>query len=308
MRHTSQPRSATRPASSGSKRSALTSLTSVAPGQPADHPFPGQADQQRHAEGGELVERAQQRKIVLERLAEAESRIDDDALLLDAGHLAGEDALGEKAAHVGHDIAVVRVVLHRARLAEHVHQADRDLQRRNGIERTLAPQRAYVVDEAGAGGHRGAHDLGLARVDRDRQRRLPRQRFDDRHDAGYLLGRGDLVRARPRRLAADVEQVGALVRQALPVSDRRRRIDEAPAIGKRIRRDVDDARDAGPVEAQRPAGTVEGGDEVEHAQSGDGRRETGDGRREEHTGAQARLKKKEGRLLAPPACLPSTPR
>ena len=74
---------------------------------------------------------------MFEGLAEAESGVDNNALLVDAGHLAGEYALGEEAAHVGHDVVVTRIVLHRARLALHMHQAHRHLQRRGGVERTV---------------------------------------------------------------------------------------------------------------------------------------------------------------------------
>ena len=73
--------------------------------------------------------------------------------------------------------------------------------------------RADVVQQRGAGRHRGPGHRGLAGVDRDR---APcREGFDHRHDPAQLLG---LVDGRPRAggLAADVEPVGALGQQLEP--------------------------------------------------------------------------------------------
>ena len=47
----------------------------------------------------------------------------------------------------------------------------------------------------------------------------------------------------PRRLAADVEDVRALVDHPQPVVDRRAGIEAHAAVGKRIRRDVEDPHD-----------------------------------------------------------------
>ena len=58
----------------------------------------------------------------------------------DAGHLAGEDALGQEAVHVGDHVVVMRRVLHAARLALHVHQANRHAQFGGGIHRAFAAQ------------------------------------------------------------------------------------------------------------------------------------------------------------------------
>ena len=52
------------------------------------------------------------------------------------------------------------------------------------------------------------------------------------------------------RLAADVENVGAFLGESQPVRDGRLRRRVQPAIGEAVRRDVDDAHDARPVERQ----------------------------------------------------------
>src|SRR3546814_7471715 len=72
---------------------------------------------------GEALQLRKQREIVVAVLAEAEARIDHEALLFDARHLRGEDALGQEAVHVGDDVVVARGVLHRTRLAEQIGRA-----------------------------------------------------------------------------------------------------------------------------------------------------------------------------------------
>ena len=69
------------------------------------------------------VQAAQQLEVVLERLAEADARVDDDALLAHALADRELDALLEEGADVVDDVVVAGVVLHGARLAEHVHEA-----------------------------------------------------------------------------------------------------------------------------------------------------------------------------------------
>src|SRR3546814_5702276 len=84
-----------------------------------------------------------------------------------------------------------------------------------------------------------------------------RQAFDDGHHApDFLLG-GNIVRARSRRLAADVEHVGALPRQPQAVRDRGLDRGVFAAIGKRIRGHIDDAKHPRPIELEDAAGAVE---------------------------------------------------
>ena len=69
----------------------------------------------------------------------------------------------------------------------------------------------------------------------------------------HFVVAGDRLRAAigPRRLRADVENVGALFGHRGGVGDGRRRIDELAAVGKRIRGDVEDAHDQRPAERQQ---------------------------------------------------------
>ncbi len=79
--------------------------------------------------------------------------------------------------------------MHRRRRAAHVHQADAAARvRGDDVERARAAQRRDVVDDVGAEIERGAHHLGLGRVDRHRAAEADRgTRAPARH-----------ARARPR--------------------------------------------------------------------------------------------------------------
>jgi hypothetical protein len=58
---------------------------------------------------------------------------------------------------------------------------------------------------------------------------------------------------RPRRLAADIDDVGPLPCQRQPMRDRDRRVGEEAAIGKGIRGDVDHAHQQGPGAEAEPS-------------------------------------------------------
>ena len=135
------------------------------------------------------------------------------------------DPLGEERLDVRDDVVVAGLGLHRPRRAEHVHQADVDAAL--GHERRhvgVAAQRGDVVDVVGAGVERGRRDRGLGRVDRDPHARVRRADPLDHGDhARELLALATGLGARARRLAADVEQVGALEREPQPVARPRRR-------------------------------------------------------------------------------------
>ena len=78
------------------------------------------------------------------------------------------EPLLEERLHVGDDVVVARVVLHGARLAEHVHQAAVGA----GVghdpgQRGVEAEGGYVVDDRRAGVERRPRDRGLRRVDGD---------------------------------------------------------------------------------------------------------------------------------------------
>jgi hypothetical protein len=145
---------------------------------------------------------------------------------------------------LGRDVVVVGVDLHRSRLALHVHQADVAV----GVgddagEVAVAAERGDVVDELGAERERAARDLGLRRVDRDRQ--LARDRLEDRDDASQLLVRGDALGPRPSRLAADVDDLRTFLEHPPGRGDRIVGSEVDAAVGEGVGRHVDDAHHRG---------------------------------------------------------------
>jgi hypothetical protein len=145
------------------------------------------------------------------------------------GELGRLDALAQELLHLGDDIDVVRRLLHGLRVAAHVHQHHaRPGVARDGEHRLVAAPRD-VVHDARPRLEGGRRDLGLARVDRDREGRVVGgQSLDHGDDAGLLLVHRDRVGARPGRLAADVHEVGAVFLDACATprhrgTDRRRR-------------------------------------------------------------------------------------
>ena len=90
---------------------------------------------------------------------------------------------------------------------------------------------------------RALGDGGLVGVDRDRHVDAPAQALEHRRDAPQLLVGRQRRRAGPRRLAADVDDVGAVRDHRERVGDRDVGIESRAAVGERIRRDVDDAHD-----------------------------------------------------------------
>ena len=100
-----------------------------------------------------------------------------------------------------------------------------------------SPQRRHVVDELGAELERAAGDLGLRRVDRDRDAVEP---LEHRDDAAQLLVDRDALGAGPRRLAADVHDRRAVVHHPARCGRRNARIEVHAAVGEAVGRHVDD--------------------------------------------------------------------
>ena len=71
------------------------------------------------------------------------------------------------------------------------------------------------------------------------QRTLAGKRCRRREDACELLGFGDRSRARTRRLAADVDDVGAIADQLPRVIERALRVEKAAPVGEGVGRDVE---------------------------------------------------------------------
>ena len=145
-----------------------------------------EADDDRAAQRGQLVEPPDELEVVLDGLAEADARIQAHERLVDPGGDRYPQALLEERLDVFDDVVVAGVDLHRARLALHVHEAEVGA----GVgdyagQLRVGAQRGHVVDELGPERDRAAGDLGLGGVDRDRH--LAAERLQHRDDAAQLV-------------------------------------------------------------------------------------------------------------------------
>ncbi len=183
----------------------------------------------------QLVQAPEQGEVVRERLAEADPGVEHDPLLGDAGRHGERQALVQERLDLVHHVpAVAGFALHRAGLAEHVHQAALDPAGGHQPGHLgIRPQGADVVDDRGPGLDRGGRDRRLGGVDRQPHPEVrPRQRLEHRHRPAQLLRGRHRLGSRARGLAPDVEDVGSLRGQQ---RGRARAPPRAPGSGPRRR-------------------------------------------------------------------------
>ena len=121
----------------------------------ADESLAGGTHQHRHAEVAEGLDVAQQREVVVEVLAEADPRVDAEAVAGHAGSHRRADARSEEVPHLGDDVHVRGVFLHRLGLALHVHQDEPRAGLAHQPEHLRVGARGDVVHDRGAGLERG---------------------------------------------------------------------------------------------------------------------------------------------------------
>ena len=154
---------------------------------------------------------------------------------------ANAEPLLEEGRDVRDDVVVARVVLHRARLAQHVHQAhsapDSGHERRHA---RVAAERGDVVDErraraASAARATGAFEVSIESGTRP-ARRAPRSRASP---VELLLG---ATGSAPGRVdSPPMSMRSAPSRQRSACATAACGLEELPAVGERVRRHVEDA-------------------------------------------------------------------
>ncbi len=193
---------------------------------------------------GNGVEVSQQCPVVPALLRETDPRVDDHPFGRDPGGEHGIEALTQLGDDLGHDITVDRAGGHVRAHTSGVHQNVGDRPLGGHRQQVTVGGARHVVDDRGARGQRGLGDGRTGRVDAHRDTRRGQLRHHRQHPA-QLLGRIDPPRARPGRLAPDVDDVGALGshRQTGPHRVDRGRIG-AP-VGERVRCHIDHTHHAG---------------------------------------------------------------
>jgi hypothetical protein len=183
---------------------------------------------------------------VLEVLAEPDPRVDGEPLGLDPREHRGLDPFPQVSVHLSHDVVVPGGLLHRLRVTPHVHQHHARTGVADDLEHRRVGAARYVVHHGRAGLERSARDLRVTGVDADREIRPGvAEPLDHRdHPADLLLERHG-VRSRSGRLAADIDQVGALIGEASGVGDRILGVDEQAAVAEGVGGHVDDPHHEG---------------------------------------------------------------
>jgi len=178
----------------------------------AEEALTGCSDEYRPPEGRELVEPREQLDVVLDGLAEADAGVQADVLLRDPRIDGEREALLQERLDLGDDVLIARVLLHRPRLAQHVHEAQVGACVGHDARKVrVAAEGGDIVDHHRAQLERPPGHGGLRGVDGDREALQPLQ---DGLDAAELLLSGDAFRARAGRLAADVHEGRALLDEA----------------------------------------------------------------------------------------------
>ena len=142
---------------------------SSAAAQRADEALARNPHQHGIAEGDQHVEVGQQRDVVRQGLAEADTGIEDDGVGRDAGAAGGGGPPHQEGRDVLDDVPVGGPPLHRRGHPPHVHQDDRHplgpAQREHAA---IEPSGRHVVHQVGTGIEGRGGDLRLHGVDRQR--------------------------------------------------------------------------------------------------------------------------------------------
>ena len=177
---------------------------------------------ERPPELAELAEPAQQLEVVLDGLAEADPGVEPDPLLGDPGRERELDPLGEERPDVVDDVVVARVLLHRPRVALHVHQHDLaaalGAQRRQlGVARSAVTSLTIAAPASSAASATAAFEVSIE----TRGAVAAGEALDHRHDPPQLLVGAETSAAPGRVDSPPTSSMSAPSRDELaPVRDR----------------------------------------------------------------------------------------
>lgn len=196
---------------------------------PAEKRLARGPDEDREPEGHDFVEAVEQFQVVIHRLAEPDPGVEKDPLACHTGVERHLRAALEKGPHLRDHVAVPGVILHRPRLAAHVHEADVAPGFGDEVRHPGGTERPDVVDER--------------RADRDRRARHGRlhgvhghagagrhQAFDHGHNPPQFLCFGNIRGAGTRGFSADIKDRRPFAQEREAVRDGSVRIKPPPAV------------------------------------------------------------------------------
>src|SRR5690625_2887543 len=143
-----------------------TLLWLLAPRETADECFAADSQQQRAPETVESRQTRQEFKIVPRCLAETDAGIDTDTAPINTRLAANRNARFEIVIDIEHDLLVARRLLHRLRIAQHVHYYHRKAAFSSNLQGVrIGGEGGDIVDNGGPGRDSLGHDRSPARVD-----------------------------------------------------------------------------------------------------------------------------------------------
>ena len=204
--------------------------------------FAGHGHHDRIAQSRKLLEVAHELKGLRRRLAEAWARIDADALGRHAGGLEHGRLIAKIVAHLGYHVVVLRILLHGARLALHVHDHHTAIALRGDLHHSRIAEARDIVDDGGTGFHARLRHGGVTGVDAHANALLGKGTHHGKHASRLLLD-AHLGRPGARGLTAHVDHVRSLVEHLLRPGQRRLGRVVRAAVAEAVGRDVEDAHD-----------------------------------------------------------------
>ena len=197
----------------------------------------------------------EERHVVREGLAEPESGIDGHQVPAHTGGLGRGHPLGEEGADLGDDVPVAGRALHRRRARPACASGTpvrgvRPRRRGHPVRRSARTSLIMLAPARTAARITSGRDVSTDRgtpVTRARRSTTGTTRSSSSSTVGGS-------RTGPRRLAADVDQVGALAGQVDAVGGGTVVVEEAATVGERVRGDVQDPAHEGARRAQDRGG------------------------------------------------------
>ena len=192
---------------------------------------------------------------MLQGLGKTKARIEQDPLSGNTGCRAGSHALGEKITHLSDDIRILRIILHVAGLATHMHQTDRQTSICRRIQSTITLQRTHIIDQPRTQPCTFAHDCGRRGIHGNDHVELTGDGLDHWRNPLQLFGRRNGPSARAGGLTADIDQRRTCGDHLLGVTQCSIARCKAPTVGERIRGDIEDAHHLRTGQIKKPATT-----------------------------------------------------
>ena len=183
---------------------------------------------------------------MLPGLAKAYARVQDDLAVSHTGFLRHLRPLQQERPYFFHHVLVDRCLLHGLGGTLHMHQNQGHVPVSREPQYVLVfPSAGDIVDHGGAGLQRRVGDLRQRGIDADRnplREGVPQTLYDRQHTV-LLPGRRDSLGTRARGFPAHVYDIRALLHHGGGVPDGGVGIQKTAAVGKAVRRHVQDAHD-----------------------------------------------------------------